>query len=108
MDSSTDNLIIKTETYAQIAEPAPFSLKGLKETLTRPLIYYEKFVNVNGSAIEGIESSLRSLSYILPGRFKDSEFVSEICNHNLLVYHKIMIYVLLLIILNSLYTNLSF
>ena len=79
--SSTDNLIIKTETYAQISEPAPFSLKGLKETLTSPLIYYEKFVNVHGSAIEGIENSLRSLSYILPGRFKDSEFVSEMRNH---------------------------
>lgn len=59
---------------------APFSLKGLKETLLRPIKYYEKFANSNGTAIESLESTLRSLSYILPGRFKDSEFVSEICN----------------------------
>lgn len=81
--SSSTNLINEPEIYTQISEPTPFSLKGLKETLTSPLIYYEKFVNVNGSAIEGIESSLRSLSYILPGRFKDSEFVSEIRKRNL-------------------------
>jgi hypothetical protein len=62
-----------------IEETTPFSLKGLKETLLKPINYYEKFANSNGTAIESLESSLRSLSYILPGRFKDSEFVSEIC-----------------------------
>ena len=63
-----------------VEETPPFSLKGLKETLLRPLNFYEKFANSNGTAIESIENTLRSLSYILPGRFKDSEFVSEICN----------------------------
>lgn len=58
----------------------PFSLKGLKETLLSPINYYEKFANSNGTAIEALESALRSVSYILPGRFKDSEFVSEIRN----------------------------
>lgn len=61
------------------ANSAPFSLKGLRELLLRPLNQYEKFANCNGSAIESLESALRSISYILPGRFKDSEFVSEIC-----------------------------
>lgn len=60
----------------------PFSLKGFKETLLRPLNYYEKFANCNGTAIESLESSLRSICYILPGRFKDSEFVSEISKKN--------------------------
>lgn len=59
----------------------PFSLKGLKDSLLFPLKVYEKFARTNGSAIESIESTLRSVSYILPGRFKDSEFVSEICKH---------------------------
>lgn len=63
-------------------EAAPFSLKGLREFLLRPLIKYEKFANCNGNAIEALESALRSISYVLPGRFKDSEFVSEICNRN--------------------------
>ena len=58
---------------------APFSLQGLREFLLSPLQQYEKFANCNGSAIEAMESALRSISYILPGRFKDSEFVSEIC-----------------------------
>lgn len=58
---------------------APFSLKGFREFLLRPLNQYEKFANCNGNAIEALESALRSISYILPGRFKDSEFVSEIC-----------------------------
>ena len=57
---------------------APFSLKGLKEFLFHPVKVYENFASSNGSAIEALESSLRSLSYILPGRFKDSELVSEI------------------------------
>lgn len=61
------------------AVTAPFSLKGLKEVITQPISYYEKYANTNGSAIEAIESALRSVSYILPGRFKDSELVSEIC-----------------------------
>lgn len=60
----------------------PFSLKGLKESLLKPLNYYEKFASCNGTAIESLESSLRSICYILPGRFKDSEFVSEICKQS--------------------------
>ena len=59
---------------------APFSLKGLKETLLHPFKLYENFASSNGSSIEALESSLRSLSYILPGRFKDSELVSEMRN----------------------------
>lgn len=58
---------------------APFSLKGLRKFLLSPLKQYEAFANCNGSAIEALESTLRSISYVLPGRFKDSEFVSEIC-----------------------------
>ena len=70
-----------SEDPAISSSPAPFSLKGLKETLLKPINYYEKFANSNGSAVEALESALRSVSYILPGRFKDSELVSEIRKH---------------------------
>ena len=34
---------------------------------------YERFLLSNASQITALESSLRSITYILPGRFKDSE-----------------------------------
>lgn len=43
---------------------APFSLSDLKG----PLKAYEQLVVRNGGIIESIESTLRSLCYILPGR----------------------------------------
>ncbi|ORY01227.1 peroxisome membrane protein [Basidiobolus meristosporus CBS 931.73] len=38
---------------------------------------YEEFILKNASQVSGIESFLRSLTYVLPGRFNDSEFASE-------------------------------
>ncbi|CDS06887.1 hypothetical protein LRAMOSA09411 [Lichtheimia ramosa] len=38
---------------------------------------YEDFLLKNASQITGIEASLRSLTYILPGRFHDAEFASQ-------------------------------
>ncbi|KAJ3299247.1 Peroxisomal membrane protein pex16 [Borealophlyctis nickersoniae] len=38
---------------------------------------YESFVLHNAPQISGIESGLRSLSYILPGRFNDADMASE-------------------------------
>ncbi|KAK9696803.1 hypothetical protein K7432_012270 [Basidiobolus ranarum] len=38
---------------------------------------YEAFILKNASQVSGIESFLRSLTYVLPGRFNDSEFASE-------------------------------
>ncbi len=38
---------------------------------------YKDFVRRRSREIQSLESSLRSLSYILPGRFKDSELASE-------------------------------
>ncbi|KAH7104608.1 peroxisome membrane protein [Auriculariales sp. MPI-PUGE-AT-0066] len=54
------------------------------------LARYEKFLISNGSTINSIESSLRSLTWFLPGRFKDAELASETLNAflNLLnLYH---------------------
>ncbi|CAJ0883995.1 22267_t:CDS:2 [Entrophospora sp. SA101] len=38
---------------------------------------YENFILANASQISSIESSLRTLTYVLPGRFADAEFASE-------------------------------
>ncbi|MCJ1249674.1 Peroxisomal membrane protein pex16 [Trapelia coarctata] len=38
---------------------------------------YEKFVSENASSVSQIESALRSLTYIIPGRFRESEIASE-------------------------------
>ena len=34
---------------------------------------YERFLLANASQITALESSLRSITYVLPGRFKDAE-----------------------------------
>ena len=38
---------------------------------------YEAFLLSNASQITAVESSLRSITYILPGRFKDAELAGE-------------------------------
>ncbi|WFC99017.1 hypothetical protein MYAM1_001752 [Malassezia yamatoensis] len=38
---------------------------------------YERFLVSNASQITALESSLRSITYILPGRFKDAEIAGE-------------------------------
>ncbi|KAL3478011.1 peroxisome membrane protein [Aspergillus californicus] len=51
---------------------------------------YEDFVTKNASSIGQVESALRSLTYIIPGRYRDSEVPSE-CVHSgvqlLSLYH---------------------
>lgn len=47
------------------------------EKSTKWLAKYEQFLLKNSQQIGSIESSLRSLSFILPGRFKDAEVASE-------------------------------
>jgi hypothetical protein len=38
---------------------------------------YESFLVHNASTISGLESTLRTLSWLLPGRFKDAELATE-------------------------------
>ncbi|KAL4898427.1 peroxisomal membrane protein-domain-containing protein [Aspergillus ambiguus] len=51
---------------------------------------YEDFVTKNASTVGQVESALRSLTYIIPGRYRDSEISSE-CVHSgvqlLSLYH---------------------
>ncbi|KAJ4340362.1 hypothetical protein N0V87_002654 [Didymella glomerata] len=50
------------------------------EVLSQPtkwLSMYSEFITKNSSAVSQIESALRSLTYIIPGRFRESEIASE-------------------------------
>jgi peroxin-16 len=47
--------------------------------MSSPLARYESFLIQNVSTISSLESTLRSLTWLLPGRFKDAELVSEAC-----------------------------
>ncbi|KAK7533612.1 peroxisomal membrane protein pex16 [Phyllosticta citricarpa] len=52
----------------------------LSEALSLPpkwLSQYSEFITKNASAVSQIESALRSLTYIIPGRFRESEIASE-------------------------------
>jgi hypothetical protein len=62
-NDETDPLLIKKSPSSSGQISAPFSLRDLKG----PLKAYEELVIKNGGIIESIESTLRSLCYILPG-----------------------------------------
>ncbi|KAJ9194309.1 hypothetical protein DTO166G4_3410 [Paecilomyces variotii] len=50
------------------------------KTLSEPsklLSLYEDFITKNASSVGQIESALRSLTYIIPGRYRESEVLSE-------------------------------
>ncbi|KAK4102850.1 peroxisome membrane protein [Parathielavia hyrcaniae] len=52
----------------------------VKNTLSLPsqwLHMYDEFITKNAHQVSQIESTLRSLTYIIPGRFRDAEIASE-------------------------------
>lgn len=54
--------------------------QGLQNLLSLPpkwLNMYSTFITKNQSSVTQIESALRSLTYIIPGRFRDAELASE-------------------------------
>jgi peroxin-16 len=61
------------------SKPAPVR-QGVKDILSLPpkyLAMYSNFITKNQSSVTQIESALRSLTYIIPGRFRDAELASE-------------------------------
>jgi hypothetical protein len=58
--------------HTRFQVPIPH-LSSMSSVLTR----YESFLIQNVSTISSLESTLRSISWFLPGRFKDAELVSE-------------------------------
>ncbi|KAJ5937144.1 Peroxisome membrane protein Pex16 [Penicillium verhagenii] len=74
------------ETVRNIQNPIP-------PTMLKPskwLSLYEDFVTKNSNSVGQVESALRSLTYIIPGRYRESEVASE-CVHSgvqlLSLYH---------------------
>lgn len=71
----------KGKAPAHAAPDAPESLRStLTLSLPQPAEYvarYRAFVLKNSSAVAQIESGLRSLTYLIPGRFRDAEMASE-------------------------------
>lgn len=55
--------------------PGILSLASMSSTLAA----YESFLVKNVSTISSLESTLRSITWILPGRFRDAELASEAC-----------------------------
>jgi peroxin-16 len=60
--------------------PSQQSRPALRQILSMPpqwLASYETFITKNAGQVSQIESALRSLTYIIPGRFRDAEIASE-------------------------------
>ncbi|TWU71339.1 Peroxisomal membrane protein pex16 [Metarhizium rileyi] len=64
--------------------PAPAAVQGQRpsvgQMLSMPpqwLAMYDDFITKNAGQVSQIESALRSLTYIIPGRFRDAEIASE-------------------------------
>ncbi|KAJ5833143.1 Peroxisome membrane protein Pex16 [Penicillium riverlandense] len=74
------------ETAKNIQNPIPPVLLHPSKWLS----LYEDFVTKNASSVGQVESALRSLTYIIPGRYRESEIPSE-CVHSgvqlLSLYH---------------------
>ncbi|KAK3372064.1 peroxisome membrane protein [Podospora didyma] len=61
-------------------QPSDAGAGGLRNALSLPprwLHVYDDFIAKNAHQVSQIESALRSLTYIIPGRFRDAEIASE-------------------------------
>ncbi|KAI9894807.1 MAG: Peroxisomal membrane protein pex16 [Vezdaea aestivalis] len=54
-----------------------FNITDILSLPPKLLDQYGDFVTTNASSVSQIESALRSLTYIIPGRFRDAEIASE-------------------------------
>ncbi|KAG8161203.1 hypothetical protein KVR01_009467 [Diaporthe batatas] len=73
-------------------------LANLRNTLALPpkwLAMYDDFVTKNASQVAQLESALRSLTYIIPGRFRDAELATESIHSSvqlLSLYHDLLLF----------------
>ncbi|MCJ1288100.1 Peroxisomal membrane protein pex16 [Xylographa opegraphella] len=66
-----------TSVMADIIKQARSNIPEAIAVPTRWPQMYETFISQNASSVSQIESALRSLTYIIPGRFRESEIASE-------------------------------
>ncbi|KKA31066.1 hypothetical protein TD95_002560 [Thielaviopsis punctulata] len=62
---------------ASASVSAPAAIAGSKDKQTGWLGLYDDYIEKNAGNVTQIESALRSLTYIIPGRFRDAEIASE-------------------------------
>ncbi|KAK4150279.1 peroxisomal membrane protein PEX16 [Chaetomidium leptoderma] len=64
----------------QTRQSIPAKRPGIQNTMSVPSQWvhmYDEFITKNAHQVSQIESTLRSLTYIIPGRFRDAEIASE-------------------------------
>ncbi|KAF4981648.1 hypothetical protein FZEAL_2588 [Fusarium zealandicum] len=62
---------------SQPPQPSQPSLGRILSLPPKWLSMYDEFITKNAGQVSQIESALRSLTYIIPGRFRDAEIASE-------------------------------
>lgn len=62
-----------------MTQARPGKMRSTSASPKSILRMYENFVTENASSVSQIESALRSLTYIIPGRFREAEIASESC-----------------------------
>ncbi|KAK7740782.1 hypothetical protein SLS53_005250 [Cytospora paraplurivora] len=73
-------------------------LAGVRNALALPprwVAKYDDFITKNASQVSQIESALRSLTYIIPGRFRDAELATESIHSSvqlLSLYHDLLLF----------------
>ncbi|EPE06954.1 peroxisomal membrane protein pex16 [Ophiostoma piceae UAMH 11346] len=80
-----------TSTRVALAGP---SGSGSHRSPTKWLSAYDDFITKNLGQVSQIESTLRSLTYIIPGRFRDAEIASEAIHSGvqlLSLYHDLLL-----------------
>jgi hypothetical protein len=71
----SDSRKVRTKNMA-IDQVRDAMVGAIQQVRSAPQLY-EHFVSQNASSVSQIESALRSLTYIIPGRFRESEIASE-------------------------------
>ncbi|KAJ4386072.1 hypothetical protein N0V93_008964 [Gnomoniopsis smithogilvyi] len=77
---------------------SPVQSPNLRNVLSLPpkwLAKYDDFVTKNASQVSQMESALRSLTYIIPGRFRDAELATEGIHSGvqlLSLYHDLLLF----------------
>lgn len=73
-------------------------LSNVRNALALPpkwLAIYDDFITKNSSQVSQMESALRSLTYIIPGRFRDAELATESIHSSvqlLSLYHDVLLF----------------
>ncbi|ROV95424.1 hypothetical protein VMCG_08481 [Cytospora schulzeri] len=77
---------------------SPPPLSNVRNALALPpkwLAMYDEFITRNASQVSQMESALRSLTYIIPGRFRDAELATESIHSSvqlLSLYHDVLLF----------------